>query len=222
MDSKYNCKYGLFHDRPCIDNQPSSNNGWIYTAISKYALNVEYDKADFKDLYYSCSLNDQLYIITRLPGKILPPISRDEVIGMVSLGQPIHIKLILNKWNMYSYQMLENIPFLDTLKTIWKIRNKHRNFFWENEILEAYPIAMKLFPHDRYYIKKMKGYTPKALEFFLFYIYAFSIIINGSPGEQNLLYLQLRDLGSYLYKFIPFKKNLMEYFREEHIFNRQN
>jgi len=220
----YQCKFGLFHDKPCIDREPRSNNGWIYTAISKYALGLEYEPEDFKPLYYQCCRQVGLYTIYRLPDKELPPISRDEIIGMTSLGLPIHTKLILNSWCMYNHSMLRHIPMLDSIKTLWKIRDKHRNYFWDREdpILEVYPIAMRIFWHDRYYIKKMKNYPIKPLEFFSFYLYAISIIFRGSAGEQNLLYLQLKDIGSYLARFIPYRKNFLEYFGPGHIFNRHN
>jgi len=222
MESKYICKYGLFHDQPCIDNEPKSNNGWIYTAMSKYVLNTEYDTVDFYPLFKKCfNIYNTIYYIDRLPGKEYPPISRDEIIGMASMGQPIAEILDQYGWRMYKLD-LSMIPLSDTIKTLWNIRKKHRNYFWQNEILDAYPVAMRLFWHDRYYIKKVSNMKPTVFEFIMFYLYAWAIIANGSSGEQNLLYLQLRDIGSYLYKFIPYKENLLEYFGAGHIFNRQN
>ena len=220
MDN-FQCKYGLFHDKPCINNEPRSNNGWIYTAQSKYAMGIKYEPEDYYPLWRKCFRYDHvIYWIDRLPGKLLPPISRDEIIGMASLGLPIAGVLDHNKnWMLYNEEVTKNIPFLDTLKSLWAIRNMHRNFFWQEEILEIFPISMKVFPHDRYYLKKLSGIKTDALEYFLFYLYAFSIIFRGSAGEQNLLYLQLKDMGSYLCRFIPYRKNMLKYFGPGHIFN---
>lgn len=222
MIDNYVCENGFFHDRPSVDRKPSSNNGWIYTAMSKYALKLSFDKEDFLPIFKRCfNTKSSLYMINRLPGMDSPPISRDEIIGMASLKMPIAQILADNNFKMYK-DILGEIPLIDTFKVLWKMRKEHRNHFWQNEILEAYPVAMRLFWHDRYYLKKVSGMKANILEFFMFYLYAWAIIANGGPGEQNLLYLQLKDIGSYLTIFIPYERNLLDYFGKEHIFSRQN
>lgn len=228
MIESYICKFGLYHDKPCKNSQPSSNNGWLYTALSKYALSQKYEKSDFMDLFESCFTSgkhykldrEKLYYINRLPGKIYPPVSRDEIIGQVSLGLPIENMLILAAgWKLYNPHFIGHYPLWISIKALWKIRNKHRNTFWQESIYPAFPLAMNILWHDRYYICHMRGFNWNLKYFLAFYLYALTTAIKGSPGEKNILYLQLRDMKNPLYKLINFKSNLLKYFGSSHIFN---
>ena len=79
---------------------------------------------------------------------------------------------------------------------------------------------MKIWHHDRYYINKMQNKRPTILEFIAFYLHAAYTVKNGSPGQLNLLWLQLHDLKSkILILLIDRKKNFLEYFDKDHPFN---
>jgi hypothetical protein len=87
---------------------------------------------------------------------------------------------------------------------------------------------MRIWWHDRYYIKKVMAITPNILEFICFYIYAFLTIKKGSAGEKNLLTIQLADIGAKgswlaeaLLNHIDVRENIREYFGEDHIFYKK-
>ena len=217
--TKYVCKYGLYHDKPCVDNEPSSNNGWIYTAYAK-ALGLK--TGNYFYLYNSCFSDRGNFIINRLPKKTKPPISRDEIIGMVSLKTTIDDVLWYSDFNMYRLN-LKNVSYFDSLKALWIIRNEHRNYMWENKIYPAYKLAFKLMPHDVYYIKKYNRVKQSFFEWGMFQLYAFSTILQNNVSAKNVLWLQLKDLNSIFWiKFLNQKKNFLEYFGKEHVFNRDN
>lgn len=231
--NNYKCKYGLYHDKPVKDDEPSSNNGWLYTAMAMLLGVQELDTVHFmqlRDTYEEC-LNDntnRLYFIYRLPNKVHPPISRDEVVGLTFLGSSLPHLLLQNKWYMFRTHKIIWHSLIDQLKAIWSIRDQHRNYFWQNNLDEAYPIAMRLWWHDRYYIKKVMGIRPNPLEFILFYLYAFSVIKKGSAGEKNLLTVQLADIGAKggwiakeMLNHIDVRENIKEYFGEDHIFYKK-
>jgi len=220
MENNYVCKYGLYHDKPVNNMEPRSNNGWIYTAYKKKLFILLYSQRQkIKSAYESCvvtAMTDSDYCIYRLPGKKYPPISRDEIIGMYSLGfDP------LKNYGWAMYRETHKPDYWLAIKTLWRIRKEHRNYFWEQHQWEAYPIAMKLWWHDRYYINKMQNKKCSIWQYICFKAYQYSITLKGTAGEKNLLALQLDDLGmdnSYL----DIKRNLLEYFGPDHIFNRIN
>lgn len=224
-----------------------SNNGWIYTAIAN-ALGLPVDRNYLDTKVLSECVKDRsedgIYYWWRLPKKRFPPMSRDEVLGISSLRffdaemvddfhwswvreeylqvpvwrqikaaihlalpEKVGIKKIESKW--YSLKKFE-----------FDIEWKHRNYVWQEGVTDAFPFAMKLFWHDRYYIKKMADVEPTKFEAFMFKLYIKSIIKKGSAGEKNIVWLQLHDLGMDEYKEqIDIKATLLEYFGPDHIFN---
>lgn len=232
-DNNYKCKYSLYHDKPVKNNEPSSNNGWLYTSMAMLLGVQELDMVHFmqlRDTYNEC-LNtnmNRLYFINRLPNKAHPPISRDEVIGLTFLGSNLPHILMHNKWYMFRTHKIIWHGLIDQLRAIWSMRNEHRNYFWQNGVDAAYPIAMRIWWHDRYYMKKVMAIRPTIFEFICFYIYAFSIVKSGSAGEKNLLTIQLADVaskGSWLAESllnnIDVRANIREYFGTDHIFYKK-
>ena len=209
---KYVCNLGLFHDKKVVDGNYSSNNGWIYTAYAR-AIGIKTNEVLLDSTFVNCKkdMNESYtFFMWRLPDKINPPISRDEIIGMVSLGYyPLGYEKIYG-WSMYReifhIGMRKN---LKAMKELFRIRKEHRNYWWENNLYDALPITMKLWWHDRYYINKMHGNKCTMFQMVMFYAYALGVLSKADPGELNLLWLQLKDLKSWFWiRFINEKKRL--------------
>jgi len=229
----YICKYGLFHDKPVKeDNEPSSNNGWIYTAYAKHMH--EWDDSfalnNYYELYTQCftPTRDTIYPFTiqRLPELLFPPISRDEVIGMASLGLPIAYHLYVSGWLVYDSKKLPKYSILSTIKGMIELGKKengerrHRNYVWQKPVLSAYSIAFRIWHHDRYYIKKMSQLPTTWFESFAFHLSAILTICGDNTSVKNLYWLMLTDLDSkILVRFIKQKENFLKYFGKEHAFN---
>ena len=139
---------------------------------------------------------------------------------MISLGyNPLEYG-----WYMYRENRLiadHLFTYLKAIKALWKIRKEHRNYFWENQIMDAYPIAMKLWWHDRYYINTVAGWGFNPFYWLWFQIYALvTILQKDNISAQNILWLQLKDIkSSFWIKFIDYKKNFEEYFPSDHPVN---
>lgn len=220
MTSDYICKYGLWHDKKCTNKDPSSNNGWIYTAYAFHlGLVNSFDICVLHNIYSQCLLLDHpLYWVTRLPQKYKPPISRDEILGMIMLGVLPYEKIARHNFFMINSSfMRKNI--LKTLKAVWSLRNKHRNYVWENHVYYAYPVVFRLWFHDRYFIKKSYGKSVSILETIFWYLYLSLTYIKQDPGQMNMAYFQLKHLGSRFW-IILFNhvQSIENYFGKEHIF----
>ena len=218
MTPNYKCKYGLYHDKPCLNNEPRSNNGFIYSSYAQ-KIGLKLDVELIAETYNKC-IGDELYFIYRLPSKPEPVISRDEIIGMVSLGLE---NVLRYDYNLYRENKPPScIDYLVALKGLYKIRNEHRNYFWQNKIMSVYPLAMRLMPHDQYYVDMKIDGKSKPYKWLLFQLYAFATVMQENTSAKNVLWLQLKDLDSKFWiKYIDMKKNFAEYFGEEHVFNKQ-
>ena len=215
--NNYICKHGLYHDKPVVDGEPSSNNGWIYTAFA-YHLGFEIGTVDHKT-FDTCFEYYDYFFIKRLPDKRFPPMSRDEFLGMVSCG----FNPIRHGW--YMFNPMYKINYLKAIKVLWSIRKEHRNYVWQNTWVVAYPLAFKLWWHDRYYINTMRNTDPTIFQWIMFQLYAMTTILQSNISAKNVLWLQLSDLESqsvmarFWLKFINQKKNFMKYFGKDHMFN---
>lgn len=219
----YICKYGLYHDKPVKDGEPSSNNGWIYTAYAKalgfpLPINIDYDS-----LFMDCKTEESSnFIRNRLPKKEEPPVSRDEIIGMHVMANDVCFLL----GNLYSWYLVKRVwekySIIQSIKALWKIRKKHRNYVWKNKVYPAYKLAFKLMPHDRYFIKSTSMHFRSNLyEWCMFQLYAFSTIVQRNISAKNILWLQLEMLNSIFWiRFINQPKNFKKYFPADHPFNR--
>ena len=214
----------MFHDKPVeFDMEPSSNNGWIYTAYAKMLDKSLVDVPSLCITYLKCNNPTGLFIYDRLPGDSTPPMSRDELIGMHYLGLESHVKLMDNNYLICDSFVLKFSTW-QALKALWKIRNEHMNTVWKNDIYEAWRLAFKILPHDRYYFKKTDKLSSNILEFIMFQLYAFTTIIKksdatGKVSAKNILYLQLKHLNSKFWiRFIDMKFNFKWYFKESHFF----
>jgi hypothetical protein len=214
-------RYGLWHDKQVINGEPSSNNPVYYTALHK-ALGGKVD--DTRLAWYFNEVQvpeyiDLVYFIRRIPTKKTPPISRDEIIGWISLG----FNPLKYGWFLYRQKTpVKPLQYLKAAYSLFMIRDEHRNYFWEREKSETYCIALKLWWHDRYYINIMQGNPNNIFYWLMFNLYAFhTIFISDNISAKNVCWLQLKDMGSKFWiRFINRKKNFQKYFGE-HPFNEE-
>lgn len=157
--NNYYDDYGRVHHKPCINGEPSSNNGWIYTAYLYHAKG-EIQATDWLKLascfeycrvYYEAKGD---YIINRHPGKSTIPISRDEILGLADLDllKPEH----LDGWNFSPYPLPRFSP-LKLVKQLWEAKGEHRNYFWQNSLDQLYRFAFSVPVQDRAFILKKWG-----------------------------------------------------------------
>jgi hypothetical protein len=154
--STYQDKWSRYHDKKVTDqNQIPSNNGWIYTAYAEKAgLDADYFMLGL--CFKQCKQVDDTgreYLV-RSPDKALPPMSRDEILGMASIGflKPQH----LDGWNFSPYP----IPKFNLIKTIQQfleIKDKHRNYLWQNNMSHTYRFAFSVPLTDRHFILQKWG-----------------------------------------------------------------
>lgn len=145
-------KWGRVHHKHCKYGNPSSNNGWIYTAYLHKA-EIELDNFNLGVCFRACSDKG---ILRRHPEIVdsSVPISRDEILGMAALGylKPHHLK----GWNFSPYP----IPKFNLVKTIsqfLKLKGQHRNYFWKNNLDQIYRFAFSVPLTDRHFILQQWG-----------------------------------------------------------------
>lgn len=224
--NKYQDRDSYWHDRECIDGEPSSNNRLTYTAYSKYLT----PKASQEELllrrlaFQKCEVSDVPPIkINRLANKPFPPFSKDEVIGAISQGFINAKQLEDSHWNFcnlpeYTPEKLTFKKAYKAAKILWKIRKEHRNYVWENKLEDAYCLTFWLQPWDQYYVKKFCGEDATLLQTIFFYLNAINVLTKGGKSVRMMLWLQCEDLNHWLLKFINVKKWVEDYFEENHPF----
>lgn len=187
---RYRCKYDLIHDKKVKNNEPSSNNGWIYTAYYR-KVHCSLDSFTRHTVLRGCfHYNVSLERPLRLPGLHEPPISRDELLGMYFL-YPTIMKSISsihgNEW-FFSLQDKQEKFNLSHLIEAFKNR-KDRNYFWKNNLTGVYRYAFRLWWWDRYAVNKFIRRKPTIAQTVWFHIYALWTKMFGTYGEKNLLWL---------------------------------
>jgi hypothetical protein len=224
--SKYQDKNTMWHDRECKNGEPRSNNCWIYSAYSQYYAPNTINESKMVRLYANCTVDSDSFKYNRLPGKVEPVFSRDEVMGMLSVmnSHLLYRNLKDNYWNFCNFIEYKKNPltvktFLKAVKALFKARNEHRNYLWENRVEDAYPLLFRLPPHDIYYLKKKFGGKPNLLETVSFYADTLQTIYKGEKSPRMIVLFRLKELGSkYLIKLIDEKKYVKDYFTENHPF----
>lgn len=207
--NNYQDKYGRYHHKPCIDGEPSSNNGWLYTAYLNKLKPINLLREQLASCYRQCVQQDEhsgrLYI-ERSPYKSLPPMSRDEILGIAALKllRPSHIKGMnfsprpIPRFNPFKFaaQLWELRPTLLSDGTGgYELEFKHRNYFWENNLDQLYRFAFSVPLTDRHFILKQWG------KFNLFY-WAIAKIDSLSSKRSGIRYLKYdKDLAAMLEEF---------------------
>lgn len=222
------CKYGLTHDREVKNNEPRSNNGWIYTAIRE-ALGMTFDVHKVFDTFKKCvvKIEPGFIFINRLPGKETPPLSHDEIIGMYLLGLVNYSTLKSNHFVFHGKgEEFTKDTFFKTLKGLLKLAmlayikgESHRNDFWQHNITEMNQVAFRLNPAYVYFLKMDNGIKPHLEEKLFWKLYVKNTLKNGSPGEINILYAIAKKLDdkNLIYETNP-KRNITLYFGDKHAF----
>jgi hypothetical protein len=151
----YTDKYGRIHDEPTINGEPSSNNGWLFTAVAnKLGHPISVDPI--------AGLECAAHFIRhpREMKKPTPPISRDEVLGLAYLRFISSSQL--DNWNFSPYP----IPKFNLMRFLqqavwlvdWKtLKLKHRNTFWKEGFDQFYRFAFSVPLSDRAAILRWLG-----------------------------------------------------------------
>lgn len=216
-----------WHHKESDGINPPSHNGWIYSAYAKYLAPGTTDSQLLFECYRKCTRSLDPVKVDRSPNLIKPPLSKDEVIGLVSLGLLTNNELQNSHYNFCNLdadfnRKLSFSNFFSGLKALFKIRKEDRNYAWQHNMVETYPLLFKLPPWDIYYVKKIYKKRANLLEFVLFYLNAFTTILKGSGSVKMLLWLQLKDLGmNKLSKLIKLEKALNHDFKEDHPFYKK-
>ncbi len=106
-------EYGRIHDRPVTAEDPiPSNNGWIYSAYADLA-GIELDKKKMHSCFLLCrrSTGPDPLKIDRSPGKVFPPISRDEILGLFHFGYINVSELERSYWQFCNFDEFVPIKF---------------------------------------------------------------------------------------------------------------
>lgn len=217
----YQDKDTFWHDKPSKDGNPSSNNGFIYTAYAKYLAPYTTDYTKVKARFDKCVKSLDPLRITRLPGQEEPPTSKDEIIGMVSLGLLSDYDLRSNYYNYCSLDVdferkLSLKSFWRAVKSLWGIRKEHRNHVWQNNMVETYCLAYKLTPNHIYYVRRMAGKSAGVIPTVHFYLNALFTYFKGKRYSRMILWLKLQDLNHPLLRFVPKKQWVDGYFEVGH------
>ena len=219
--SNYQDGYTRWHDRT-----KGSNNGFIYSSYSKYLAPHTIDQQKIRECYELCLRKLSPLKVDRSPHDPYPPISKDEIIGMVSLGLLSRDVLVASHWNIcnleYTPKKLTFRSFYKAAKILYKLRDEHRNYFWENEIKDAYPLAFYLPPENQYYVNKMDGTRPTIIQTIFFYINTVISLTKGDKSAKMLMWLQLSDMDHWLLRFTKQKKYVETYFEVGHPFRKGN
>ena len=152
----YYDKYGRIHHKYCINGEPSSNNGWIYTAYAA-KIGIQLDNIKLSVCMSNCRIPGNPPHLIRSPDKSLPPMSRDEILGFSALGllQPED----LQGWNFSPYPIPRFNP-IKLAQQLWDLRpslNRHRNYFWQNNLDQMYRFAFSVPLSDRHFILQQFG-----------------------------------------------------------------
>lgn len=211
----YRDSLGYYHDKPCVDGKPSSNNCLIYTAYAK-VLGLEVPKIIFN--ISNLDLNSDFKVKrVNTSDKNPPPFSKDEFIGYVSLTR--RTSFVSRTWNFSKYHKITNL--FQTIKDLFRIRNEHRNYVWQNKVYSVYPIAFSVPYKMRYFAQVYCDIPVNYLYMIAFYFGVLTTMLFSSSGSKNILWLQLKLLKNPLHRLINHKKHIVNYFGKNHIFSKK-
>jgi len=225
----YQDKNTFWHNKPSLAGKPSSNNRFIYSAYSKYLAPNTLNMNKVLVEYVASTVSLSPVIIDRSYNDPMPPLSKDEVIGMVSLGLLTRNELEASYYNFCNIGLdkvedrkLTFKSFFKAAKALFSIQGEHRNYFWENNVKDTYPLAFKLAPWDIYYVKKYYAAKTSILETMFFYLNIITTMRGDNKSTKMMLYLQLRDLNHPLLSILPVEDYILDYFGEDHPFYKNN
>jgi hypothetical protein len=228
----YQDRSTYYHDKPCKDGVPSSNNRNIYTAYSKYLAPDTTDHEKLIQEYNKCIRNYLPLKIDRLPDDKHPPYSKDEVVGAVSLGMLNANELQASHWNFcnleYTPEKLTFRSIYTAFKEFRKIDKEvkeqklegsdARNYMWQNERTDAYSLGFWLAPYDQYYVNKFYDKKVTLFQLLSFYLNFIVTYYKGNKSVRLMLWLQCEDMNHWLLKYVPRDKWVRDYFDDDHPF----
>lgn len=244
MSISFQDEWSRWHVKPCYDGKYSSNNGWIQSAYCEMAgLTVSRTKL------YECHLasrkNRQRSVpVHRHPDKFLPPMSRDEILGMAFFNNLRIGELQQNHWQFCDLDGAEAKPlykvnWLAALRDLMKIglaqlvifcwygdelrseapewlqRWSHRNIVWE--LPSLYQISYRLMPQDTWYLLKRAGRKTTWLHDKYAWWSMERTVKKDDTSGVLMVWMKLYSLGLThhpLYRKIDYKKHLTNYFKD--------
>jgi hypothetical protein len=165
--NNYFDKWGRIHNKPTPEGSVgSTNNGWIFTAYlakAGYKVDLMSLAVCFKECKQVDPTNGRVYLI-RSPLKDTPPMSRDEILGMASLGflRERHI----NNWNFSPYPV-PAFNLFKLFKQLKEAKDQHRNYFWLNKLDQLYRLAFSVPLQDRAFLLECFG-EKNSLRYFFY------------------------------------------------------
>jgi hypothetical protein len=140
-DFLYFDKYGQIHDKICYNEEPSSNDGLIHSAVAD-KLGIRINVQKIRNMYQSlASLNGRP--IERLPGKATPYPSRD-----FFLGAKWFCLDSVEGWNFAPVE-LPKFNFAKTVASFVLAIGEHRNYLWLHDLRHAYIFMYAVPLQDR-------------------------------------------------------------------------
>jgi hypothetical protein len=231
--SIYQDKYSLWHDKPCVNGEPKSNN-WATYSLYAHILGLPLDRTKMGNYFDRCVVNLDRSNITiyRHPGKKEPPYSADEVIGAYGLSLIPYDTL---KGNYFVFQgkgkPLSSQTLIDCLKGMFELavhininiflskkkKLKMRNIFWERKVTKLYQVAYRLHPAYVRAIKHIEGISAHREEREIFNFYAKMVKDGDDYSQKNLLWALYTMMGKHkdAKKLDPIN-NFERYFSKEH------
>ena len=228
----YQDKYTRWHHKETALGEHSSNNGWIYSAYSKYLAPDTLDETKLNECFDKCNRSVDYLKVDRSPGDPYPPFSKDEVVGSVSLGL-IHLEELRGSyWNFCNlvyeskkltlsviYKAYKEFKNIDTkIKELDLQGGDKRNYMWQHNRTDAYSLGFWLQPWDQYYVMKMSDERPTLFQTLCFYINFLTTFYKGNKSVKMMLWLQCEDMKHWLLRFIPRNEWVRAYFDENHPF----
>lgn len=173
----YYDKYGRLHHKLCKNGEPAGNNGWIYSAYADKA-GLSLDQRKLEECFKQC-LDDKGRFVLRSPLKGLPPMSRDEILGVAQLG--LLKEHHLDGWS-FSPRPIPPFNPIKLVQQLLEVRGKHRNYFWENNLDQLYRFAFSVPLTDRDFILDN---TDKEVNVFASLFYSLVATIDKLTGGES-------------------------------------
>lgn len=159
--ASYQDKYGQWHVEPCINGEPSGNDGLILSAYAKKLGMLSYSQAFIGSMVNDLKRNDQMIPIERIPNVEMPNVeihtptpSRDFFLGFSSL---VWHGLFTKSWNFCPYAL----PKFNLIKfaiQAYKLYGKHRNTMWQESGYEqVWHVGYMIPLWDRAYHQRSQG-----------------------------------------------------------------
>ena len=214
-------EFGRWHDKPTNGERPSSNNGYIYTAYAKN-LELTIDLTSIRHCFQNSVLDIGSVKFTRHPAKWLtsdtPPPSRDEVLGLISLGLLDVTYLKKNEWCFeIRGKKIDRLDWFKVILEMLQLSQEHRNEVWRGNYPNASQLAFRLGFHDIFYAKAMIGIPTSVEEEMIWSYYVDDMKHSRDWSAKNVCIMQMEDLELDISKMSK-KNSYKKYFKEGHPF----